>query len=146
MKHESLEEVAESGRLKKKIERYLKTCRAKDDTAKKGGRFPNLAGFCRWFGCGLSAVEQLRLTHPEAVDYLIAVMDVDNPASRRTAEKSGFRLFEKRTVYDYSLNRYADDYFYFRRYASFCTLKERFYGDAPYYGHSTSDRPEEAQT
>ena len=80
------------------------------------------------------------------IDYLIAVMDVDNPASRRTAEKSGFRLFEKRTVYDYSLNRYADDYFYFRRYASFCTLTNRFYGDVPYYGRSTSDRPEEEQT
>ena len=34
------------------------------------------------------------------------------------AEKSGFRLFEKRTVYDYACNRYADDYFYFRRYYS----------------------------
>ena len=28
------------------------------------------------------------------VDYLIVVMDVDNPASRRTAEKSGFRLLK----------------------------------------------------
>ena len=52
------------------------------------------------------------------VDYLTAVMDVDNPASRRTAEKSGFRLFEKRTVYDYHYNRYCDDYYYFRRYWS----------------------------
>jgi len=68
------------------------------------------------------------------VDYLTAVMDVDNPASRRTAEKSGFRLFEKRTVYDYHYNRYADDYFYFRRYWSGCTLKDRYYGDSPYYG------------
>ncbi|MBR4442276.1 MAG: GNAT family N-acetyltransferase [Clostridia bacterium] len=76
------------------------------------------------------------------IDYLIAVMDVDNPASRRTAEKSGFRLFEKRTVYDYACNRYCDDYFYFRRYYSGCTLKHRYYGDAPYYGRSTSDRQE----
>ena len=68
------------------------------------------------------------------IDYLIAVMDVDNPASRRTAEKSGFRLFEKRTVYDLHLNRYCDDYYYFRRYWSGCTLKDRFYGDSPYYG------------
>ena len=74
------------------------------------------------------------------VDYLTAVMDVDNPASRKTAEKSGFRLFEKRTVYDYSCNRYADDYFYFRRYWSGCNLKDRYYGDSPYYGRSTSDR------
>ena len=74
------------------------------------------------------------------VDYLIAVMDTDNPASRRTAEKSGFRLFERRTVYDYAYNRYCDDYLYFRRYSSGCGLPYRFYGDAPYYGRSTSDR------
>ena len=72
------------------------------------------------------------------IDYLIAVMDVDNPASRRTAEKSGFRLFEKRTVYDHHCNRYCDDYYYFRRYSSDCKLKERYYGDSPYYGRSTS--------
>ena len=76
------------------------------------------------------------------VDYLTAVMDVDNPASRRTAEKSGFRLFEKRTVYDYHWNRYCDDYYYFRRYWSGCTLKGRYYGDSPYCGRSTSDRNE----
>jgi len=68
------------------------------------------------------------------VDYLIVVMDVDNPASYKTAEKCGFKLFEKRTVYDYSLNRYCDDYYYFRRYASGCTKRERFYGDVPYTG------------
>ncbi len=77
------------------------------------------------------------------VDYLIAVMDTDNPASRRTAEKSGFRLFEKRTVYDAHDHRYCDDYFYFRRYGSGCTLKDRYYGDSPYYGRTTSDRKED---
>ena len=70
------------------------------------------------------------------VDYLIAVMDTDNGASYRTAEKSGFKLFEKRTVYDYSYNRYCDDYFYFRRYYSKCDLKEKYYGDTPYDGRS----------
>ena len=68
------------------------------------------------------------------VDYLIVVMDVDNPASYKVAEKCGFKLFEKRTVYDYSLNRYSDDYYYFRRYFANCTKRERFYGDAPYTG------------
>ena len=72
------------------------------------------------------------------IDYLIVVMDVDNPASRRTAEKCGFKLFEKRTVYDYHFNRYCDDYFYFRRYWSGSNLKNRYYGDIPYYGRSTS--------
>jgi ribosomal-protein-alanine N-acetyltransferase len=70
----------------------------------------------------------------QGVDYLIAIMDVDNPASRRTAEKSGFKLFEKRTVYDYHYNRYADDYYYFRRYHSGCQLKQKYYGDVPYTG------------
>ena len=68
------------------------------------------------------------------VEYLIVVMDVDNPASYKVAEKCGFKLFEKRTVYDYSYNRYADDYYYFRRYASFSTMRERFYGDVPFTG------------
>lgn len=74
------------------------------------------------------------------IDYMIVVMDIDNPASRRTAEKAGFKLFEKRTVYDYCCNRYSDDYYYFRRYYSGCTLKDKYYGDSPYEGRSTSDK------
>ena len=70
---ESLESAASAGRLPKLIERYLKFCRKSEE--KKGGRFPNLAGFCRWTGCGMDAVEQLRLTHPEDADYLVAVME-----------------------------------------------------------------------
>lgn len=68
------------------------------------------------------------------VNYLIAVMDVDNPASYRTALKSGFKLFEKRTVYDYTYNRYCDDYYYFRRYYSKSPLTNQFYGDTVYDG------------
>ena len=68
------------------------------------------------------------------VEYLIVVMDVDNPASYRAAEKCGFKLFEKRTVYDYHYNRYGDDYYYFRRYSAACTRRERFYGDVPFTG------------
>ena len=44
------------------------------------------------------------------------------------------KLFEKRTVYDYSVNRYCDDYYYFRRYPSRSTCKSKFYGDVPYEG------------
>ena len=72
------------------------------------------------------------------VDYLIVLMDVDNPASLRTAEKSGFRLFEKRTVYDYFYGRYCDDYYYFRRYRSDSTLRQKYYGDVPYTGRSVN--------
>lgn len=70
------------------------------------------------------------------VNYLIAVMDVDNSASFHSAQKAGFKLFEKRTVYDYQYNRYGDDYYYLRRYYSKCTLADKFYGDSPYEGRS----------
>lgn len=73
MRKETIERAAESGRLKSLIERYLRNCRAEPE--KKGGRFPNLAGFCRWMGCGMESIEQLRLTHPDQADYLIAVME-----------------------------------------------------------------------
>lgn len=74
-----------------------------------------------------------------SLEYLIVIMDVDNPASYRCAQKAGFRLFEKRTVYDYCYNRYGDDYYYFRRYHSKCTRTNKFYGDTPYYGRSVKD-------
>ena len=74
MKKRSMEKAAEAGRLDRLIEEYLQFCRKSGDE-KKGGRFPNLAGFCRWTGCGMEAVESLRLSHPDDADYLVAVME-----------------------------------------------------------------------
>ena len=71
------------------------------------------------------------------IEYMIVFMDTDNPASYRTAEKSGFKLFEKRTVYDYHYNRYCDDYYYFRKYSPSSKMTERFYGDKPYDGRKS---------
>lgn len=71
------------------------------------------------------------------VDYLIAVMDVDNPASYRTALKSGFRLFEKRTVFDDHDQCFYSDYYYFRRYYSQSGTAIKFYGDCVYDGRGT---------
>lgn len=67
-------------------------------------------------------------------EYIIVTMDVDNPASYRTAEKSGFKLFEKRTVYDHSYGRYGDDYYYFRKYNLDTKMTHQFYGDEKYDG------------
>ena len=75
MPKESLESAAANGRLKGLIERYLKTCRPPDGEDKKSSRFPNLAGFCRWLGCGMGSVERLLSSNPEAADYLLAVME-----------------------------------------------------------------------
>ena len=73
----SLTEVAQNGQLQKYVKRYLKSCRPDPsaDPKKNSGRFPNYAGFCRWLGCGISEVDALRISHPEAADWLNAVME-----------------------------------------------------------------------
>ena len=73
----SLTEVAQNGQLQKYVKRYLKSCKPDPnaDPKKNSGRFPNYAGFCRWLGCGISEVDALRISHPEAADWLNAVME-----------------------------------------------------------------------
>ena len=73
----TLEAAAASGEMKKYLHQYLRSCRPPSggEGKKTAGKFPNLAGFCRWLGCGVSEIETLRLTHPEAADRLIAVME-----------------------------------------------------------------------
>ncbi len=73
----TLEAAAASGRLGSYLKRYLNECRPPSggESKKPTGKFPNLAGFCRWLGCGVSEIETLRLTHPEEADRLAAVME-----------------------------------------------------------------------
>ena len=69
--------AAERGRLKRLLELYLKSCQKDVDTdAKKNtASFPNLAGFCRFIGCGLAAMELLRDGNPEVYDYVCTVLE-----------------------------------------------------------------------
>ena len=66
-----------NGQLQKYLKRYLKSCLPppEADPKKALGKFPNLAGFCRWLGCGISEVDALRLSHPREADWLNAVME-----------------------------------------------------------------------
>ena len=87
------------------------------------------------------------------MDYLAVVMDVDNPASFRTAQKSGFRLFEKRVPYDYHYSQCNVEsfeevgahfgqnqaqtgscYYYFRKFHRNSRVAAKFYGDIVYDG------------
>jgi len=87
------------------------------------------------------------------IDYLVVVMSTDNPASFRTAVKSGFKFFEKRIGYDYfygdidttnfeALSKYMDKkqneiespYFYFRKFNPKTKIVAQFYGDVKYEG------------
>ena len=69
--------AAEHGRLKRLLELYLKSCQkdGEADTKKSTASFPNLAGFCRFIGCGLAAMELLRDGNPEAYDYVCTVLE-----------------------------------------------------------------------
>lgn len=73
----SLAESAKTGKWKSHLRQYLNSCRPPPDADPKrpGGRLPNLAGFCRWLGCGVSELDALRTAHPEVADYLGAVME-----------------------------------------------------------------------
>ena len=69
--------AAAGGRLRKKLEGYLSSCRPPPDADRKKdhGLFPNLAGFCRFMGCGVGAAEELRTSDPDAYDLLCAVLE-----------------------------------------------------------------------
>lgn len=89
-----------------------------------------------------------------SLDYISVTMDTDNPASFKTAQKSGFKLFEKRYPYDYfysecdvenfdEVNKYfkylqsrgyCDGYYYFRKFNKNSKIKSQFYGDTEYEG------------
>ncbi|MDR0321110.1 MAG: GNAT family N-acetyltransferase [Treponema sp.] len=87
------------------------------------------------------------------IDYLAVVMNTDNPASFRSAIKSGFKFFEKRIGYDYfygdidttnfqALSKYMEakqngiesPYFYFRKFNPKSKITAQFYGDVKYEG------------
>ena len=73
----SLTEAARQGKLRKYLNQYLKSCLPQEgDPSKRRERnFPNLAGFCRWMGCGMQALDELKETAPKDADYLEAVME-----------------------------------------------------------------------
>lgn len=106
-------------------------------------------GYAAEAGCAVS--DYLLSTFQR--EYLIVVMDVDNPASFKTAQKCGFRLFEKRVPYDYHYSQIDVEkpdevagyfthnqatvgscYYYFRKYNKNAGQQLRFYGDIEYTG------------
>ena len=77
MEREVTEDVAT------RLEAYLAFCRERSPEASgskrsgSGGErsFPNVAGFCRWLGGGISLVEQLREEDPEGYGLLCATLE-----------------------------------------------------------------------
>ena len=74
--------AARNGRLNAKLNNYLNECRAppkeecnRGKRKKESEKIPNLAGFCRSIGCGISAMDELRSEFPRYADYLCAVFE-----------------------------------------------------------------------
>ena len=53
---------------------YVEECRS-TAAAKNKSRFPNLAGFCRYLGIGVEALEEGFREHPESYGALCAVFE-----------------------------------------------------------------------
>lgn len=69
--------AATNGKLAKKLEEYLTSCRPPPDADPKKslGAFPNLAGFCRYMGCGLGELTEMRECYPELYGRVCAVLE-----------------------------------------------------------------------
>ena len=69
--------AAANGRLSRRLREYLASCRPPldADPKKNPGSFPNLAGFCRYLGCGMSAAEELRVAYPAQYDFVCAALE-----------------------------------------------------------------------
>ncbi len=63
--------------LPQKLNDYLEECHtlSADASKRKSDSFPNLAGFCRYIGCGMTALEGLRLSNPTVYDYICAIFE-----------------------------------------------------------------------
>jgi hypothetical protein len=59
------------------LAQYLVQCRAsiEDHGKRREGGFPNLAGFCRFLGCGTAEFDALRTSHPVLTDRLLAILE-----------------------------------------------------------------------
>lgn len=56
------------------VAEYVELCRS-EIMGKSKSRFPNLAGFCRYLGIGIEALEESFREYPESYDVLCAVFE-----------------------------------------------------------------------
>ena len=64
----------EEGDLARLVEEYILTC-SREGEGKRSGRFPNLAGFCRYLGMGVEQFSLAMKERQEEYDALCAVLE-----------------------------------------------------------------------
>ena len=56
-------------------ERYILSCREEGDGYKKHSRFPNLAGFCRFFGISSNQIDYMKEKYPDSYSALCLIFE-----------------------------------------------------------------------
>ncbi len=116
-----LESVCEDGNLLLVTEQYINSCNQSDSDSKeenngarkekqrkKSGRFPNVAGFCRYIGIGQSEYARLSKKYPEEFEKLSCVLEDEALNSEISPTLLGAYL-KKRLGYDDSARTQKND-------------------------------------
>ena len=56
-------------------ERYILSCREADEGQKKHSRFPNVAGFCRFFGISSDELDYMKEKYPDSYSALCLILE-----------------------------------------------------------------------
>ena len=77
-----LKKICNRGELILCAEEYVKACRCKENTpdnkgarSKSADRFPNVAGFARFLGVGVSSIKNIENKWPEQYGALLAIFE-----------------------------------------------------------------------
>ena len=97
----TLDTSARQKRLLALLEEYVGACRPppEADTKKAGGKFANLAGFCRFLGCGISYLQKLCSDAPRLYDLIFTTLEDELLISSPSPSLLSYYL-KKRLGYD----------------------------------------------
>ena len=71
---DDLDTICQNKQLSDLAEKYIFSCRETVDS-KKNGRFPNLAGFCRFFGFSGEILEKIKSDYPDSYSTLCMIFE-----------------------------------------------------------------------
>ena len=81
---EAFEDECRKGTLDRVLENYIQSCRSaadedeisqKSSRKRSGGKFPNIAGLCRYYSIGIDDLEAIAKKHPTEIDRLYAALE-----------------------------------------------------------------------
>lgn len=97
----TLNTSARQKRLLALLDEYVKDCRPPPDADSKKtvGKFANLAGFCRFLGCGISYLQKLCTEAPRLYDLICTTLEDELLTSSPSPSLLSYYL-KKRLGYD----------------------------------------------